>query len=262
MRLMVPAVAVVCGILCWTSVRASRLWTSSIGLRVAHRGLALVHASGCGGFATPRLSSWRMAAEWMAVATTVTLGLIPTRTLKRLEQSRRARLEAESSDSSTRSPSSSNRTKRCRRRTRETAEHTPPHLARLIVEPAAVTRVLEPLVADWQREWLSAQTSAARGVVHVRGSVAFVASAAYCLATEKTPRDLHLRAWVTLSTFSRLGLLLLTIPFTWAQPALLVYVLAQQPDVEPAVCNAAVGDTAGHEHQSRERPPSRGAARP
>jgi hypothetical protein len=43
-------------------------------------------------------------------------------------------------------------------------------------DPATVHRTFEPLVADWQREWLDAPRSR-RGIVHARGVVAF------CIAT-------------------------------------------------------------------------------
>lgn len=53
-------------------------------------------------------------------------------------------------------------------------------------DAATVSRVLEPLIADWQREWIEA-SSAQRPLIHVRGTIAFVVA-----ALSLTPRVLFL----------------------------------------------------------------------
>lgn len=80
--------------------------------------------------------------------------------------------------------------------------------ARLMVEPSAVARVLEPLGADWQREWLVAPTSVARAIVRIRGLLAFISSSLYCLAIENVPPDMKRMVWSTLATFTALNLVL------------------------------------------------------
>lgn len=98
--------------------------------------------------------------------------------------------------------------------------------ARLVIDPIAVERVLEPLVADWQREWLACDTTTRRALVRVRGCVAFICSAAYCCALDDMPRDVRWRAWMTLVTFATLGTLVLAIPMrAWAPRDLLLYLL-------------------------------------
>lgn len=103
-------------------------------------------------------------------------------------------------------------------------------LARLVVDPTSVTRVLVPLVADWQREWLTAPPGLARVGVRARGLAAFVASGTYCLVTSPAPRTMRRQAWSTLAVFAVLGILPQTfglryLPSTltvWLVPALLV----------------------------------------
>ncbi len=84
--------------------------------------------------------------------------------------------------------------------------------ARLLVDPAAVASVLEPLVADWQREWLVAATARRRTLVRVRGLIAFLASSAYCVATMPVPRDMRRTTCTMLLSFGALGVLILLVP--------------------------------------------------
>lgn len=95
--------------------------------------------------------------------------------------------------------------------------------ARLIVEPDTVTRVLEPLVADAQREWLVADTRWRRVLVRVVCGAALGWSAAHCFALESTPSDVRRRAWATVFTFTLLGTLVLAMPLAWVPPDLMVY---------------------------------------
>lgn len=98
-------------------------------------------------------------------------------------------------------------------------------VARLVIDPVAVQRVLEPLVADWQREWLATDTAMSCAIVRMRGCVAFICSAAYCCAIDDMPHDVRRPARVTLSAFIGLGLLLLIIPYASEGPDLIVYLL-------------------------------------
>jgi hypothetical protein len=87
------------------------------------------------------------------------------------------------------------------------------NLARHVVDPPTVVRVLEPLVADWQREWLAAPTMTRRAVARVHGFAAFLTSSAYCLATDPVPRSVHQGTWTMMLSFTAVGTLLLTLPF-------------------------------------------------
>lgn len=97
-------------------------------------------------------------------------------------------------------------------------------VARLLVNPVAVTQVLEPLVADWQREWLASGTSMRRAMIRVRGCVAFVCASAYCCAMDPMPGDVRRRAWIILSTFVALGTFVPAVLWTVRVPRdLIVY---------------------------------------
>lgn len=94
MRLMPAVLALVCASLGWAGVRASRLWSDGIGTAMSCVGLfALVAFLRIGGFATPRLSSKRILAEWLSLAAILTLTFIAIRIIARIERSRRTRLE-------------------------------------------------------------------------------------------------------------------------------------------------------------------------
>jgi hypothetical protein len=97
-------------------------------------------------------------------------------------------------------------------------------VARLVVDPAAVAHVLEPLVADWQREWLTAG-SAWRAIVRVRGVVAFVCSATYCCAIDTMPSDVRRRAWIALASFVGVSSLLLLVPYRLVPATAAAYLL-------------------------------------
>ncbi len=98
-------------------------------------------------------------------------------------------------------------------------------LARLVIDPVAIARVLEPLVADWQREWLASHTSSRRVIVRMRGYVAFVCSATYCIVVDEMPPDVRRHAWTTLSAFVGLGTLVLVIPYASAPAEVMVYLV-------------------------------------
>lgn len=82
-------------------------------------------------------------------------------------------------------------------------------------DAATVLRVFEPLVADWQREWIDASPST-RAWIRVRGTVAFViavlALAPRALLLTPTPPSLTRRALSRIIIFTSVVATLLTIP--------------------------------------------------
>lgn len=84
-------------------------------------------------------------------------------------------------------------------------------LARTVIDPLAVERILEPLVADWQREWLAVTTTRSRAIVWVRGVSAFVWSTGYCFVLGSTPTSLSRTASITL-----VSLTVLTVALDYA----------------------------------------------
>jgi hypothetical protein len=96
-------------------------------------------------------------------------------------------------------------------------------IARLLLDPQTIAQVLEPLVADWQREWIAADTTWRRILVRVPGCIALVWCAAYCFALESAPGDVRRRAWPTLLAFTLLGTIVLTLPIALARSTLIAY---------------------------------------
>jgi hypothetical protein len=96
-------------------------------------------------------------------------------------------------------------------------------IARFFIDASAIARVLEPLVADWQREWLASTTTSGRVVIRGRGCFAFICSATYCFSSDAMPRDIRWRAWMTLSAFVALGTLVLAVPILGLPSALMAY---------------------------------------
>lgn len=83
--------------------------------------------------------------------------------------------------------------------------------------------VFEPLVADWQREWLAADTAAARARVMLRGGAAYALSLGLRLDTrDVVQRHAIVIGWSALPLFSAIGgwiLYLYTLPWillTWS----------------------------------------------
>lgn len=94
-------------------------------------------------------------------------------------------------------------------------------LSRRLIDPVAITRVLEPLVADWQREWLAADSWRRRASVRLRGSATFVGVALYCSLTEDVPRQLRRRSWTTMLNYAAFGVLAQSVVLLSVEPSLI-----------------------------------------
>lgn len=85
-------------------------------------------------------------------------------------------------------------------------------IARLVLEPETIARVLEPLVADWQREWLVADSMAERVSTRLRGTCAFTVSSFTCLTVAPGPGALYRTALGTYANFTVFLVALVLVP--------------------------------------------------
>ena len=101
-------------------------------------------------------------------------------------------------------------------------------------DPQTVARVFDPLVADWQREWIDAPRSR-RSIVHVKGLVSFcvaiVVSSPVMLRT-RVPKSLTDQVARRIAIATGLGMTVLTLPFVqdiepWEQTLLILFVIPQ-----------------------------------
>ena len=82
-------------------------------------------------------------------------------------------------------------------------------------DPAIVSRVFEPLVADWQREWSDA-SGFRRWSVTVRGLTAFICAAlvsSHHVIRQRTPSSVSNRIVTRVARFTLVVTALLTLPY-------------------------------------------------
>ncbi len=99
-------------------------------------------------------------------------------------------------------------------------------------DPRTVNGTFTPLIADWQREWLSAERSR-RGKVWLRGAIAFViailVSSPQIFATHTPPATMR-RVVMRIVLFAAIADVVLTIPFILDTPGFTIFMfLALSP---------------------------------
>lgn len=99
--------------------------------------------------------------------------------------------------------------------------------------PERVSGVFEPLVADWQREWLDAESSRRRKLAHVRGLSAFACAALISSAElfRATPRPLAAQVRNRVALFMLIAIAGLSTPVllsveTRLSPSLILYLFS------------------------------------
>jgi hypothetical protein len=83
-------------------------------------------------------------------------------------------------------------------------------------DPATVSRVFEPLVADWQREWIDTPRRR-RPIVHAKGMLSFCIAAIVstpAILRESTPSIVMKRVWIRVARFSLIATCIMVLPFS------------------------------------------------
>ena len=101
-------------------------------------------------------------------------------------------------------------------------------------DPATVSRVFEPLVADWQREWIDAPRGR-RSVVHMKGFLSFcvaIVVSTPLLVRTRAPKPLTDQVARRIAITTGLGTAVLTLPLVreiepWEQRLLILFVIPQ-----------------------------------